>query len=148
ARAGRRSSRPLGPGRAMALIGSVELTVDGVPGAWVVLSLRGRERIHAPFSFELTCQNADELHVGDLLTKPARVVITGAGGRERTIQGVVDSINAVAEAYEIRLVPAVALLEDAIDHQVFLDEDAVAIAKAVLGEHGLSVDSRVSRKAR
>ena len=71
----------------------------------------------------------------------------GAGGdRERRIAGVIDRVEAAFSAHRLVIVPRLAALADAVDHQVFLDQDAVAIALAVLGEHGVEAESRVTRK--
>lgn len=126
----------------------VHLVVDGVSATFRVTAMHGRERLHAPFAFELTC-TLDDAEIGDILdglvTRAATVSWGVDEGGERSIQGLVDGVETLEASLRLRVVPTAALLDDDRDHQVFLDQDAVEIAKAVLGEHGLTLDSRVKR---
>jgi type VI secretion system secreted protein VgrG len=124
-----------------------------VPGAgdvdFRVETVRGRESIHAPFSFEIGCaalERGDDRRAAAAdplawLGESASLAWEGAGG-ERTIEGVIEEVASTPPSCRITLVPKLAAGVDAVDHRVFVDQDAVAIAKAILDEHGIAVDAR------
>jgi type VI secretion system secreted protein VgrG len=125
------------------------LSVDGFGPPWVVLRLEGRERIHAAFSFAVTCAKAapDDapIDLEALLSLPVRLTWPVGDGSERVIVGVVDRAEAVHSGYRVVVVPRVAELAEVVDHRVFLAMDAVAIAEEVLGTRHLRVEKRLSR---
>jgi type VI secretion system secreted protein VgrG len=115
--------------------------------SWRIARVRGREMLHAPFRFDVIAvplhgMDHADLHLEDLVTKPAK--LAWADGT-RTIEGIVDEVSRTEDHYEIAIVPRVALLADAIDHKVFVDKDVIAIATSILGEHGVTLDSKVQR---
>ncbi len=116
---------------------------------WRIARVRGREMLHAPFRFVVTAVPLQgmahaELHLDDLITKPARLTWPEETGT-RTIEGLVDEVSRTEDHYEIAIVPRVALLADTIDHKVFVDKDVIAIATSILGEHGVTLKSNVQR---
>src|SRR6185436_2268573 len=119
-----------------------ELTIEGNDAELRVFRVRGEESIHKPFAFEIECAPAEadgirvDLDIKALVTKPATLSFPDSDQTRRTISGLVDAIEAEGTGYRIRIVPKLALLADAIDHQVFVDQDAVEVATTVLGEHG------------
>jgi type VI secretion system secreted protein VgrG len=136
----------------MLLAQHYRLTIDGCDAHLRVMEVRGVERIHAPFSFEVRCAPADErgarvdLAIEDLFTHKATLAFDLSDDAERVIEGLVDAVDALGAGLWLRIVPRVALLGDAVDHQVFVDEDALAIVEKVLSEHSITVDKRVQRK--
>ena len=132
----------------MSLEQTFTLEVDGAKLDGRVVGMKGRERLHAPFVFEATCSFADgppDFDPRALITKKAKLSFPLMDGAERTIEGFVDAVVGADTGLQITLVPKIAFLADAVDHQVFVDEDAVEIVKKVLSEHGITVDARVSR---
>jgi type VI secretion system secreted protein VgrG len=129
-----------------------QLNVDGANVQWVIAHVAGSERLHAPFSFDVTCMpfgngltrvGHDKL-AHSLPTKTAALTWNFSRG-ERVVHAIVEEVDVAQPSWTIRLVPRIATLQDAVDHQVFLDSDAVEICKKVLAEHGFAVDSRVVR---
>ncbi|HSN98123.1 MAG TPA: phage late control D family protein, partial [Candidatus Nanopelagicales bacterium] len=141
----------------MTLDAFFRLEADGLEG-FRIHRARGTESVHGTFRVEI--EGAPEHAAGErgdrgergeldaeaLLGQPATLVLGAGGDRERRIAGVIDRVEAAFAAHRLVLVPRLAALADAVDHQVFLDQDAVAIALGVLGEHGVEVESRVTRK--
>jgi len=125
------------------------LSVDGFGPPWVVLRLAGRERIHAPFSFEVTCARGARddvpLDPESFLTQTVRLTWPTGDGGERVIAGFIDRAEAVDDGYRVVVVPLLAELADVVDHRVFLQKDAAAIAEEVLGGRHLRVERRLSR---
>src|SRR5262249_24067038 len=86
---------------------------------------------------------------------PATLRILGDDGSARAIETIVDAVIAHGGGAgdrqgthgptEIRLVPRLALLADGVDHAVFLDQDALQIAEAVLSAHGYKLQTRCER---
>ncbi|WP_437312622.1 type VI secretion system Vgr family protein [Sorangium sp. So ce385] len=135
----------------MALAQSVQLELDGEGAALRVIRLRGVERLCAPYAFEVSFSPARDAGpwpggaLSDLVGKPARISMALPDGAARLIDGIVDAISASAAAYVATVVPKVSLLSDMVDYLVFLDREAVEIAKQVLSEHGITADARVAR---
>ncbi|MBK8255239.1 MAG: type VI secretion system tip protein VgrG [Polyangiaceae bacterium] len=134
----------------MALDQLVTLTIDGIDTPLRVSSLSVREAVcHAPI-IRLICARHDpegegaHFSLADVISKTATVA-WAAGDEQRSVEGVVDEIEAVGIGYKLTIVPRLAMLEDTCDYRVFLDQDAVEIATAVLKDHTISVDNRVSR---
>jgi type VI secretion system secreted protein VgrG len=106
----------------------------------------GAERVHAPYRIEVTTEAQDHasVDVEALLGEPAELDLAYEGSA-RTIHGIVDEIVETGRGHRFVLAPRLAPLGDSVDHRVFLDQDAVAIAEGVLQGHGLDVEKRVSR---
>lgn len=125
------------------------LAIDGLEVPWRVVVLAGRERIHAPFSFELTCEkpsrDAAPIALDALVARSARLAWPHGDASERVVSGIVDSAEAVHAGYRFTLVPLVAELGDVIDHRVFLGKDVAAIAEEVLSARRLRVERRLTR---
>lgn len=127
------------------------LQVDGE--TWAVSSFRGSEGIGRAPRFEVIARGpegaAPEIGAQILLSWPLEE------GGERTVHGILDSIavrpgagsdrhGALGETI-LGIVPKTQALADTKDHEVFLDEDAIAIAKKVLEAHALTFDPRCQR---
>lgn len=127
-----------------------KLEVDGSDVAWTIAEVRGRERLHAPASFELVCkphETADTEGLAEaILTLPARLSWAVDDSSERVAHLVVDSVDEASTGWIIGLVAKVGTLADTLDHRVFVDEDAIAIAEQVLGDHAITVEKRCTRK--
>jgi type VI secretion system secreted protein VgrG len=127
------------------------LKIDGIDAPLRVTRVEGVERIHAPWSFDVTISTIDADHervhvdLAQVVAQPATLGWKLHDGGDRKVEGVVEEADAFDEGYRVRLVPKLALLAQAVDHQVFVDEDTVEIATKVLSEHGVQVDARVRR---
>jgi type VI secretion system secreted protein VgrG len=124
--------------------------VDGLGKKWVVDSVRGVERVNDVYSFEVWCKpvvSAANLPglADSVLCKPATLSWGLEDGATRSVHGVVDSIEAGAAGWLVKLAPRLLTLADAVDHTVFVNKDAVEIVTAVLGDRGVHVQSKVAR---
>lgn len=134
----------------MALDASFQLKIGGSEAAFRVLRVAGVERVHAPFRLEVTAQAVDgggepmALDAEALLGEAAELHLAHESA-ERTLHGIVDEIDEIATGHRFVLVPRVAPLADGIGHRVFLAQDAVEIAEAVLKERSIDLEKRVSR---
>lgn len=128
-----------------------KLEIDGVDATLRPLRVSSRERVHAPFEVDVTCLAEDgagaraEVDLAAAVAAKAKLTIALPDGGTRVVEGVIDVADAVGEGFLFRLVPVVATLGDAIDHQIFVDKDAVEILEEVLSEHGVTVAKRVTR---
>src|SRR5262249_16274831 len=138
-----------GEGRGMMDATLFSLTIDEFESAWRVLVLDGCERIHAPFSFMLTCAApspaAEPIALDAFLARPARLSWPSGDDGERVVSGFIDRAAAVHDGYCFTLVPHVAELADVVDHRVFLGTDAATIAEEVLVARHLRVERRLTR---
>lgn len=135
----------------MALSQTFTFEIDGASFDARVTRVRGRERIHAPFAFEITCAPAavdgapPEVDPTTLLAQKAKLSLALPDGGERSFEGYVDAVEAIDTGFVVTIVPKIALLGDAIDYQVFVDKTAVEIIEEVLSEHAIKVDKRLQR---
>ena len=133
----------------MGLAQMFTVAVEGIDCSFRIFRVTGRERIHAPFVFEVTCTPSEEestpIDPEAILTQPAILTWVLGNGNERTVNGFVDRVEALYGGYRLTIVPLVAELADVINHRVFLDKDAAAIVEELLKEHRLSVERRLSR---
>lgn len=128
-----------------------ELDIDGEP--WLVASVNGHEAAGEPFWFELVAR--PESDVTAEIGASAALRLLKEDGSYRAFEAVVDAVTArpggsadrkeTRGPTEIRLVPRLAFLADGIDHAVFLDQDALQIAEAVLSAHGVRLEKRCER---
>lgn len=129
---------------------SVLLTIEGFDGPLRVTRMRGVERIHEPFRFEITADTRPSLaetaalDADALLGKKAEIEIAHESA-PRVVGGIVDAIEEVAHGHRFTIVPELALLGDEVDHRVFVDLDALAIMDEVLAARGLKAERRVTR---
>ncbi len=128
-----------------------ELQIAGAP--FVVASVRGREAVGEPFSFDVVARPEEpgpiEIGAEATLSWPLE------DGSTRTVNAIVDAVEehaggdtgklATRGATVLRLVPRLASLADGVDHEVFLDQDALQIAEAVLSANGVTLEKRVNR---
>ncbi len=126
--------------------GAFQLTIDGVSAQWTIAFVEGEERLNEPFRFQLTCApSSRSLDVDAVFLKSAHLAWTLEGGGTRTVSALVTEIVRGEFGWDLVLEPRVAFLRDAVDHQLFMQEDTVQIVTAVLAEHGVQVTSRVMR---
>jgi type VI secretion system secreted protein VgrG len=125
------------------------LSIEGADAPWRVLLLAGREHIHEPFSFELTCEapgsGLPAAALDALLGQVARLSWPTGDGGERVAAGIVDSAEAIDGGHRVVIVPRIAELADVIDHKVFLGKDAATIAEEVLASRHLHAERRLTR---
>jgi type VI secretion system secreted protein VgrG len=130
------------------------LSVDGQSDVdWVIGQISGTEQIDRCFVFEVVCmpsgagltRDARDKIATSILTKSAKLEWTRDDGSRRTVNAIVESVDAAQESWLIVLAPRLVTLDDSIDHQIFLDQDAAQICKAVLSQHQIDVDNRVVR---
>jgi type VI secretion system secreted protein VgrG len=128
---------------------SYHLKIEGTGAAFRVTHVEGRERVHVPSMFRVTCVPEDgaELDPEALLTKDAHLswVVREGDGPARTVHGVIDGVEVDGPLLRLTIVPPIALLADAVDHQVFTDLTALDIIERVLAEHGITAVTRVRR---
>ena len=130
---------------------AAQLFVDGVELTWEVHEVQGVERVRAPYRFEIVCRPAADgseisAELADqLVASNAKLTFPLDDGSERSLEGVLAEVEEQARGFRLVLVPRLALLKQTQDHRLYLDKDAVEIAKEILGEHTIQVDSRVSR---
>lgn len=134
----------------MSLEQTVSLEIDGVGSELRVASVHVREALHAPYAVTVLFEAREDgarvpLDAADVLAKEAVVKITLGDEEPRTFEGVVIEVDEVDRGYRVHVGPKIALLADAVDHVVFTDQTTVEIVTQVLDEHGISVESRVSR---
>lgn len=131
----------------MSLAQTFTLEIDGSALDVRIAQVVGHERIHAPFSFEVTFTPLAgvDIDARSLIAKKAKLSWPLLDDTQRSVDGFVDAIDAIDTGYRVTLVPKIALLGDAVDYQVFVDRDAVEIVTSVLSEHGISVEARVTR---
>lgn len=135
----------------MTLAQTFTLEIDGAAFDASIRRVRGRERMHAPSWFEITCAPAEaegatpEVAPASLLAMKAKLSLALPDGGERVVEGFVDAVEAVDAGFRITIVPKIALLGDAVDHQVFVDQTAVEVVESVLAEHGIRVEKRLRR---
>ena len=93
------------------------------------------------------------------LSKLAGILLAYTGSYRMEIEGHTDSVGsqdynqklsedraeAVHDGYRVVVVPPMADLADAVDHRVFLQQDAAAIVEEVLRARYLRVERRLSR---
>jgi type VI secretion system secreted protein VgrG len=118
-----------------------------------VVSLRGRERANAPYSFELkvAVDPSDDLVADEsLLEAPILVTLVGGQG-SRLLHGVILAIAAEPGVYQqrrlfrIRFGPRLALLKRRLYSRVFMDQSAVDIALALFQEHRVAHRLRLTQ---
>ena len=135
----------------MALARTVRVGVDGFAGRLVVAWVRGVEGMHAPGAVEVAAEAVDgsaaplAVDIEALIGRTAHVALALGDGGERTVHGVVEDVEQHYGELRLVVAPRIAPLGDATDHRVFLKQDAVAIAREVLQEHGIDVAVRVTR---
>jgi type VI secretion system secreted protein VgrG len=135
----------------MALDDFVTFAIEGLGATLAVAHVYGVEALGAPFRFTITCSANDgdagwtTFEPKDALTRDGELVWTLPDGGSRVVKGLVERVEARGRFFRIELVSPLALLADAVEQRVLLDEDAVTIVTAVLAEHGLSADVRTTR---
>jgi type VI secretion system secreted protein VgrG len=135
----------------MALERALHIGVRGFSGRFRVVRARGVEKMHEPFAVEVTARAFDgdgtpaSVDLDALLGSVAKVSLALDDGDERSLYGVIDEIEQRYGEVLLTVVPRIGVLAQAIDHQVFLQKDAVAIVREVLEEHGVDVEVRVAR---
>ena len=127
----------------MSFGGSFEVFVQGFEeGALRVVALRGRERLSRPYTMDVTvaARDVDETRLAaEAIGRAARLVVHGAAG-PRVIRGVVSRARSAGRhlhdrgAWEIRIVPRLALLRHRRNSRIFQDRTVIEIVNAVLGE--------------
>lgn len=126
------------------------LVVEGVDVDWAVRGVTGSDAMGRPSSFFVVGSPVvdDGTPTGPLadavLAQPA-TLRWHVGDAERTLHAIVDAVEARPGGFTLALVSRIAILDESIDHRVFVDVDVIAISQAILGEHGFSIDVRATR---
>ena len=126
--------------------------------ALTVVSLRGREAISEPFSFEITVAASPDVDDStiepDLLGAPACLVMQAGASAPRFVRGVVAEVAAQSAVhgrravYRLRVVPALSLLKMQTASRVFQEKTVPEIVAAVLDEAGITYALRLLGKYR
>ncbi len=130
----------------MSLGASFRLKIERCSTPLHVVRFEGVERVHAPLHVQITVRAASDIPVDPetLLGERASFELAHESDA-RVLRGVVDAVEQTATGYRITLASRATALQDNVDHHVFLDQDAVAIAEGVLRAHGISVSKRLAR---
>jgi type VI secretion system secreted protein VgrG len=129
----------------------VTLTIEGLEPTLHVVAVDGREAIGAPTRYSVRCEIVDatgapvDIDPRAQLTAKAELCWSLPDDALRTVHLMVEGVEAVGRGWLFRLASPLATLEEAVEQRVFVDEHAIAIATAVLAEHGLGVDDRTVR---
>lgn len=130
--------------------GAFQLEIDGAPRL-AVHSFEAFERSHVEGCVEAAVRVAEgeeqPLDPDQLLGKRATFEIAAEGTTRpdpRRFHGIVDAIELSPRGAAITVVPRIMPLAGGLDHRIFLDQDSVTIAEALLSEAGLALDLRVS----
>lgn len=119
-----------------------------------VLSIRGKERANAIYSYELRVllDARDDLTVDDGVLGMPVVVTLHRGSSPKTLHGVVLRVTAVGGAgyegrttYLIRVGPRLALMKRRVYSRIFCDQTSVEIALGLLSEHRIAHRLRLTR---
>ena len=117
----------------MSLGHAFKLSIQGCTTSLYVVRVEGTERVHAPHRFAITVRVDEGASLDAEAVIGERASLTLAhGGDVREIAGIVDEIEEIGTGYCVRLASRVAMLDDAVGHRVFLDQDAATIAESVL----------------
>jgi type VI secretion system secreted protein VgrG len=128
------------------------------PSALKVVSLRGREAISEPFSFDITVAASadvdDSTIEPDLLGAAACLVMQAGASAPRFVRGVVAAVAAQSAVhgrravYRLRVVPAIWLLKKRTTSRIFQGKTVPEIVTAVLDEAGVTYALRLLGKYR
>jgi type VI secretion system secreted protein VgrG len=121
------------------------LDIPDSKSAWEVVDVTGEETLDAPFRFEVTVAPRAKVGFDAVFLKTATLSWTVDDGSQRSLTVFVTEVEAGEFGWRLVLEPRVALLGDTVDHQLFIEQDTVAIVTAVLAEHAIQVESRVTR---
>ena len=127
------------------------LEIEGASCVWRIGGLAGREQLHGSFAFRVLAEpmdgdlRASGIEPEGLITKTARLRWPLESVGERVVDGIVDEVRREREHYEITIVPRVAQLADSSDYRVFVEQDAITIARTVLRDHRIELEARVAR---
>jgi type VI secretion system secreted protein VgrG len=127
------------------------LVVEGISKRLFVMGARGSEGFGRPFSVEVVAYAADTAEASlvpdldALLGRRAEVALALGDGGERCVHGTVAAVEQRYRELHLLVVPRVAPLAETMDHRVFLQKDAVEIAREVLGEHAIDLSVRLAR---
>jgi type VI secretion system secreted protein VgrG len=126
--------------------------------ALVIVSLRGREAISEPFSFDITVVASldvdDSTIETDLLGAPACLVMQAGASAPRYVRGVIAAVAAQSSVhgrravYRLRVVPALWLLKKRTTSRIFQDKTVPEIVAAVLDKAGVAHKQRLLGKHR
>ena len=124
-----------------------QLDVDGIDMKWVVAEVHGTESINDPPRFSIVCSPAKALAKGteeafaqSLLTCDAKLTWALDSGGTRVFQGVVDTVTENDRTWDVSLVARIGVLEDVVNHRVFVNEDPIKMVKDVVEPFGITVD--------
>lgn len=116
-----------------------------------LVSLRAREAVSRTFRYDLSVKGSAGLDIERLLGMGVAVRIDQPGRNGRYFHGVVDQVGAGPVSgktgyYELVLVPAIAELARCGRHRVHLEVPLPDLVEAMLSEHGIAFESRLSRE--
>lgn len=123
--------------------------IDGTDADLRVRSVETSERLHELPTVEVTLEPFEEgmtrraLDPEALLGQKARLTLSSETA-ETVLVGVVDAVRLHATGATIVVAHPAASLARTVDHRVFVDKDAVAIAEAVLSDHALAPKKQLS----
>ncbi len=121
-----------------------------------VVSFRGREELSRPYRWDVVCEvegiDFDALEV-ELLGQSACLDFTLANSAPRIVHGVISSLrrddastDGLSRRIKLRLSPRLALLSRNRVSRIFQDTSVPEIVREVLGEAGIPVEMRLTRR--
>lgn len=114
--------------------------LDAGAGPLHGVMLEAHERVNAAYTYRVTVAHEDALDMDALIGTGASVAVPNG----RTLRGIVTEVIAHDTGHTLTLAHSASLLEETRDYRVFVDEDAVSIATSIAGEHGLSLEAKLS----
>lgn len=138
---------------------SARLSIDAIdPASFDVATVEGRERLSAPYRFDVTATTRDDegLVLRQAIGRRARLQIE-MYGVARAWSGVVASVRALGRVqemaarggsrpvYRIRIVEATWLLRHRITSRIFQDLSVPEVIRAVLAEHRITARFALER---
>ncbi|MEZ4447572.1 MAG: contractile injection system protein, VgrG/Pvc8 family [Polyangiaceae bacterium] len=114
------------------------LEIEGLDEELAVERWTGSARLHAPFELHVLTQKV----VTDPIPLGAEAILHLATDEGYALGGVVERAEVTPEGTLVVMVPPVARLAHCRNHRVVLEIDGLTLAKDVIAEHSLSVESR------
>ena len=125
------------------------LTIDSLGGDLIVLGFKGRERVNAPFRFEIRVACSDAVDQQAVLGRAARLEIT-VGRAVRSVDGIITACELATRRADgrvvlrLRLEPRLAVLKHRSHWRIFHDRTVEEVVAELLGPVGVPFEWRVA----
>ncbi len=128
------------------------LTIDSLGGDLIVLGFKGRERVNAPFRFEIRVACSDVVDQQAVLGRAARLEIT-VGRGVRSVDGIITACELATRRADgrvvlrLRLEPRLAVLKHRSHWRIFHDRTVEEVVGELLTPISIPFEWRVVRTA-